>query len=712
MAPKQMSLEAALDEEAREIRALLEGRKSETSPPPLPSPSATTTSRARTASPAGKHQSPARGLLADLAPGIQRSDHQKAQRAASVSGDGRSSSAVSSPSGSTFSEPPRRSMLDIDSPPASAGLPRTHRASHGSVSPSLPTIHQGLPSPGRNIESAYQFEMLPSIESHALPKRVSQGEGMFHSSKKKAGAMSSVFGNGPDGRPKGAKSRSPAPRHNARSLSPAHPSLGAGGPHVTGTPGSYVSDSGKVINLDQAYRRLSDAALLRSGGVLAELPTKNAAHVKRGEELAPDGGVRLTKDYNDEEEAVDSSDEDESAGSSGDEMDRQRGRARARKDSDPPESPRQAQSLLAAAEEERKDVASGNRVKSLLDVSVSSPGLSADQLFSKKLGKPVIHPRTSFDVGAGGASGVSTPVDSEEEQTRSDFNTAQKMALTLSPIHSSPEAHRCIRQILRGDFRKYQAEAEQGLRRQRMYLVATDLSEEAAYALEWTIGTVLRDGDTLLAVYAVDEEVGTGGDVSGTTSNSVAIGEGPNQMKEAAAIVRTLSNQQGLVVPGEVRGKASTDGRRSLSNARTMSMGRYKDKFESERYHATEEITERCIKLLRKTKLQARIVVEVFHCKSPKHMITEVIDYLEPTLVILGSRGRSALKGVLLGSFSNYLVTKSSVPVMVARKKLRKHSKLKRSNLRLSNMLQTPGSKLESAVIDRPSMGMRRSSLT
>jgi len=45
------------------------------------------------------------------------------------------------------------------------------------------------------------------------------------------------------------------------------------------------------------------------------------------------------------------------------------------------------------------------------------------------------------------------------------------------------------------------------------------------------------------------------------------------------------------------------------------------------------------------------------------------IDFLNPTLTILGSRGRSALKGVLLGSFSNYLVTKSSVPVMVARRR-------------------------------------------
>ena len=38
-------------------------------------------------------------------------------------------------------------------------------------------------------------------------------------------------------------------------------------------------------------------------------------------------------------------------------------------------------------------------------------------------------------------------------------------------------------------------------------------------------------------------------------------------------------------------------------------------------------------------------------------------------MTILGSRGRSALKGVLLGSFSNYIVTKSSVPVMVARRR-------------------------------------------
>jgi hypothetical protein len=45
---------------------------------------------------------------------------------------------------------------------------------------------------------------------------------------------------------------------------------------------------------------------------------------------------------------------------------------------------------------------------------------------------------------------------------------------------------------------------------------------------------------------------------------------------------------------------------------------------------------------------------------------------------------------VILGSFSNYLVTKSSVPVMVARKRLRKHTKYKRPDIKLANNLSNP----------------------
>jgi Universal stress protein family len=72
------------------------------------------------------------------------------------------------------------------------------------------------------------------------------------------------------------------------------------------------------------------------------------------------------------------------------------------------------------------------------------------------------------------------------------------------------------------------------------------------------------------------------------------------------------------------------------------------------------------------------------------HVNVSQIDELEPTLTIVGTRGRSSLKGVLLGSFSNYLVTKSSAPVMVARKKLKKprsQVKVSSNKIRLSNNL-------------------------
>jgi nucleotide-binding universal stress UspA family protein len=160
--------------------------------------------------------------------------------------------------------------------------------------------------------------------------------------------------------------------------------------------------------------------------------------------------------------------------------------------------------------------------------------------------------------------------------------------------------------------------------------------------------------------------------------------------------MKTLSNTKDMSQSSFGHGPSPLQNNVSASEVDVETMGRA----EKERYQAAVEVSDRCVKLLRRTRLQVRIVVEVFHCKSPKHMITEVIDFLEPTLVILGSRGRSALKGVLLGSFSNYLVTKSSVPVMVARKRLRKHSKYKRKNLRLSNVLTNPTGKLANAKID------------
>ena len=280
--------------------------------------------------------------------------------------------------------------------------------------------------------------------------------------------------------------------------------------------------------------------------------------------------------------------------------------------------------------------------------------------------KKRVHPSTAFDVAP---SGASSTLGSDDE-SHSELRAAQKLSLTMSSIHSTNSAHRVIRQIIRGDFAHFQQEAEEGRKRQRMYLVATDISPEAEHALEWTIGTVLRDGDTLFAVYAVDEESsGTGGD------GGVDIGQGADMVKDTAAIVKGLStNAVPPISPGPSPLARAGQLASAPADGRSQSRGVYSSA-ELERRRALEDITARCVRMLRKTRLQVRVVVEVFHCKSPRHMITEVIDFLSPTLVIIGSRGQSAVKGVLLGSFSNYLVTKSSVPVMVARKKLRKHSK-------------------------------------
>ncbi|KAL4754633.1 hypothetical protein BDW72DRAFT_115615 [Aspergillus terricola var. indicus] len=282
---------------------------------------------------------------------------------------------------------------------------------------------------------------------------------------------------------------------------------------------------------------------------------------------------------------------------------------------------------------------------------------------------------------------LSTPFGSDDEAELSDIKRAQKLSIQMSSIDNSVR-NRSIRTIIRGDYINMQVDAEGSRRRQRKYLVTTDLSEESVYALEWTIGTILRDGDTMFAVFAMHEETGT------------QIGEGYKATEDVAAVVGSQTAETLQKSPNDSnlpralfsRLGSGTDSRPGSVDARRMS------KAEAERAHAVQLISQTCVRLLRKTLLQVRVAVEVIHCKSPKNMITEAIDGLDPTLVVVGARGRGALKGVLLGSFSNYLVQNSSVPVMVARKKPKKKSKNK-TNVRLSNNLTTP-KKLAAARVD------------
>jgi len=60
---------------------------------------------------------------------------------------------------------------------------------------------------------------------------------------------------------------------------------------------------------------------------------------------------------------------------------------------------------------------------------------------------------------------------------------------------------RCTITITQGN-----PEGTLGARRKRRYVVASDLSEESRYAVEWGVGTVLRDGDEMLIVTVVENE--------------------------------------------------------------------------------------------------------------------------------------------------------------------------------------------------------------
>ena len=274
------------------------------------------------------------------------------------------------------------------------------------------------------------------------------------------------------------------------------------------------------------------------------------------------------------------------------------------------------------------------------EITVTNP--SGDRV----KGRHGVHPATSFDVLP--PSGTQTPIDSDAEADLTDIKRAQKLSFSLTQIMSSADSPRTVQIITRGEYARIVREGEEDHAYQpRKYLVATDLSDESTHALEWAIGTVLRDGDTLLAIYCVDEET------SILTAEAGSIPDDPKSMKEHAAAINVVTSSK--VTPGPtstIRSSAIGHGpEASGASPSPAPSSRERSKAEEERYRAVQDITDRVTKLLRKTQLQVRVIVEVLHCKNPKHLITEVIDYVDPTLVILGSRGRSALKGYVLANF-------------------------------------------------------------
>ncbi|PFH53955.1 hypothetical protein AMATHDRAFT_170477, partial [Amanita thiersii Skay4041] len=172
---------------------------------------------------------------------------------------------------------------------------------------------------------------------------------------------------------------------------------------------------------------------------------------------------------------------------------------------------------------------------------------------------------------------------------------------------------RCTITVTQGD-----PQGKLGDRKKRRYVVASDLSEESRYAVEWGIGTVLRDGDEMIIVTIIENESKVDPPI-------------PNAADRAQKL-RSQQERQGFA------------------------------------YILVRQATS----LLQRTKLNVSVSCQAWHAKNARHMLLDIVDYYEPSMLIVGSRGLGQLSGILLGSTSHYLIQKCSVPVMVARRRLKR----------------------------------------
>ncbi|KAG0148090.1 hypothetical protein CROQUDRAFT_41860 [Cronartium quercuum f. sp. fusiforme G11] len=214
-----------------------------------------------------------------------------------------------------------------------------------------------------------------------------------------------------------------------------------------------------------------------------------------------------------------------------------------------------------------------------------------------------------------------------------------KLPLVVSrPIY---EKNRCTITIEHGD--RTRALEKSG--RTRFYIVASDLSEDSRYAIEWTIGTVLRQGDECLIITAIETETKFDPDGAASATEKIAkIRNQKDRQEKAAFLVREATS------------------------------------------------------LLERTALNVKVTCQAVHAKHPKHMLVDCIDYLKPSLVIVGRHGKTSAKGTLMGSVCQYLVQKSSIPVMVARRKLRVQPKVYKKKSQLD---RTSRMRLDQAAIDK-----------
>ncbi|ORZ09225.1 hypothetical protein BCR42DRAFT_441761 [Absidia repens] len=151
------------------------------------------------------------------------------------------------------------------------------------------------------------------------------------------------------------------------------------------------------------------------------------------------------------------------------------------------------------------------------------------------------------------------------------------------------------------------------VKKSRKYLMACDFGEESLYAMEWAMGSLLRSGDVIhvVGVIGLDEDLD--------------------------------------------------------------------DMDADEKYRLWQELDRHSKSLISKVKsilgqlLLYNIKINIYSMAgSSRKSIMNLIRTLPLTMVVCGSRGRRALKGMFMGGVSTYLVQKSPVPVSVVRPQKKK----------------------------------------
>ncbi|KAI8969617.1 hypothetical protein BD414DRAFT_510883 [Trametes punicea] len=243
---------------------------------------------------------------------------------------------------------------------------------------------------------------------------------------------------------------------------------------------------------------------------------------------------------------------------------------------------------------------------------------------------------------------------------------------TMALVTSRPvfQRDRCTITVTHGDPERVRQETGKPGKR---YVLASDLSEESRYALEWGIGTVLRDSDELIIVTVVE-----------------------NESKSMLPTVYLLPTE---TVPADDRALPVDPVIPNPADRAT------KLRAQQERQALAYILVRQATSLLQRTRLNVSVQCQAWHAKNSRHMILDIVDYYEPVMLIVGSRGLGKLKGILLGSTSHYLIQKCSVPVMVARRRLKRpprraaHLKAHRARVSLAQAaIDTVASKVDQDV--------------